>query len=174
MAPRTLNRKRKVKVRSLSHVRLFATPWTVAHQAPPSSGFSRQEYWSGLSFPSPGDLPDPGIDPRCSALQADALTSEPPGKLVRTNTVWLHLYEVHRRVKFIVRRPPWRPSGIESAHQWSGPGFNPWVRKMPWRRKWQPIPVFLPRKSHGWRNLAGYSWWSCRRVGYYLATEQQQ
>ena len=47
----------------LNHVRLFATPWTVAYQAPPSMGFSRQEYWSGLSFPSPGDLPDLGIEP---------------------------------------------------------------------------------------------------------------
>ena len=64
----------------LSHVRLFATPWTVGHQAPPSMGFSRQEYWSGLPFPSPGDLPDPGIEPGSPALQADALTSEPPGK----------------------------------------------------------------------------------------------
>ena len=72
----------KVKVKSLSHVRLFATPWTVAHQSPPSMGFSRQEYWSGLPFPSPGDLPDPGIEPKSPALQADALTSEPLGKPV--------------------------------------------------------------------------------------------
>ena len=70
----------KVKVKSLSRVRLFATPCTVAHQAPPPMGFSRQEYWSGLPFPSPGDLPDPGIESRSPALQADALTSEPPGK----------------------------------------------------------------------------------------------
>ena len=69
-----------VKVTSLSHVRLFATPWPVAHQAPPSLGFSRQEYWSGLPIPSPGDLPDPGIEPRSPALQADALISEPPEK----------------------------------------------------------------------------------------------
>ena len=54
----------KVKVKSLSRVQLFATLWTVAHQAPPSMGFSRQEHWSGLPFPSPGDLPDPGIEPR--------------------------------------------------------------------------------------------------------------
>ena len=54
-------------------------PWAVAHQAPPSMGFSRQEYWSGLPLPSPGDLPDPGIEPRSPALQADALTSAPPG-----------------------------------------------------------------------------------------------
>ena len=71
----------EVKVKSLSCVRLFATPWTVAHQAPPSMGFSRQEYWIGVPFPSPGHLPDPGIEPRSPALQADALTSEPPGKL---------------------------------------------------------------------------------------------
>ena len=55
-------------------------PWTVAHQAPPSMGFSRQEYWSGLPFPSPGDFPDPGIEPRSPTFQADALISEPPGK----------------------------------------------------------------------------------------------
>ena len=54
--------KVKVKVKSLSGVRRFATRWTVAHQAPPSMGFSRQEYWSRLPFPSPGDLPDPGIE----------------------------------------------------------------------------------------------------------------
>ena len=64
-------------VMSLSRARLFAIPWTVAYQAPPSMGFSRQEYWSGLPFPSPGDLPDPGIKPGSPALQADALTSEP-------------------------------------------------------------------------------------------------
>ena len=63
----------------LSHVRLFASPWTVAHQAPPSMEFSRQEYWSGLPFPSPGDLPDPGLEARSPALRADALPSEPPG-----------------------------------------------------------------------------------------------
>ena len=57
------------------------TPWTVAYQAPLSMGFSRQEYWSGLPFPSPGDLPDSGIEPRSPALQADALPSEPPGRL---------------------------------------------------------------------------------------------
>ena len=64
----------------LSRVQLFATPWIVAYRAPPTMGFSRQEYWSGLPFPSPGDLPSPGIKPRYPALEADALTSEPPGK----------------------------------------------------------------------------------------------
>ena len=56
------------------------TPWTITRQAPLSLGFSRQEYWSGLPFPSPGELPNPGIEPRSPTLQADALLSEPPGK----------------------------------------------------------------------------------------------
>ena len=67
-------------MKSFSRVQLFATLWTVAHQAPPSMGFSRQEYWSGLPFPSPGNLTNPGIEPSFPALQADALPSEPPGK----------------------------------------------------------------------------------------------
>ena len=69
----------KVKVKSLSQVRLFVTPWTVAYQASPSMGFSMQEYQNGLPFPAPGDLPDPGIKPRSPALQEDTLPSEPPG-----------------------------------------------------------------------------------------------
>ena len=70
------------EVKSFSRVWLFATPWTVAYQASLSVGFSRQEYWSGLPFPYPGDLPDPGIEPRSPSLQADVLHSEPPGKLL--------------------------------------------------------------------------------------------
>ena len=70
----------KNKVKSLSRVQLFATPWTVTYQATLTMGFSRQECWSGLPFPSPGDLPDPGIEPRSPALQADTLPSETPGK----------------------------------------------------------------------------------------------
>ena len=73
-------RKWKVKVKSLSCVWLFATPWTATFQAPPSMGFSREEYWSGLPFPSPGDLPDPGIEPGSPTSQADSLPPEPPGK----------------------------------------------------------------------------------------------
>ena len=69
-----------MKVKLFSRVRLFATPWTIANQAPLSMGFSRQKYWSGLPFPSPGYVPNPGIEPGSPALQADALPSEPPGK----------------------------------------------------------------------------------------------
>ena len=58
----------------------LATLWIVAHQAPLSMGFSREEYWSGLPFPSPGDFPDPGIEPGSLALQTDSLPSESPGK----------------------------------------------------------------------------------------------
>jgi len=63
-----------------SCVRLFVIPWIVAYHAPPSMGFSRQEYWSGLPFPSPGDLPNPRIELGWPSLEADTLTSEPPGK----------------------------------------------------------------------------------------------
>ena len=80
------------EVKLLSRVRLFATPWTVAHQAPPSMGFSRQEYWSGLPFPSPGDLPDPGIKHRSPALQADTLTSEP--RWLRWVGIWIKQREL--------------------------------------------------------------------------------
>ena len=62
-----------------SRVWLFATSWTVAYQAPPFMGFSRQGYWSGLLFPSPGDLPDPGIEPGSAALQGDSLPPELSG-----------------------------------------------------------------------------------------------
>ena len=68
-----------MKVKSL---RLLATPWTAAYQAPPSVGFSRQEYWSGLPFLPPGDLPNPGIELTFPALAGGFFTTEPPGKLI--------------------------------------------------------------------------------------------
>ena len=70
----------KVKVKVLVMSSDSATPWTVACQAPLSREFSRQEYWSGLPVPSPGDLPNPGTKPRSPALQADSLPSEPPAQ----------------------------------------------------------------------------------------------
>ena len=66
----------RVKVLVSHYVRLIVTPWTVAQQAPLSMGFSRQEYWGGLPFPPPGDLPTPGIEPRSPALQADSLLTD--------------------------------------------------------------------------------------------------
>ena len=85
-----------MKVKLLSRFQLFATPWTEAyHQAPPSMGFSRQEHWSGLPFPSPGDLPDPGIESRSPAFQADALTSELP--IYSWNTIYSNIMSVFHR-----------------------------------------------------------------------------
>ena len=75
-----LSKNMTLLLKSLSGVRLFATTCTVAYQAPPSMGFSRQEYWSGLPFPSPGDFPNPGIEPGSPIVRADTLPSEPPGK----------------------------------------------------------------------------------------------
>ena len=71
--------KWKVKVKVLSHIQLFVTPWNIAYQAYPSMGFSRQEYQSGLPFPFPGDFPDPGIEHVSPTLQEDALPFKPPG-----------------------------------------------------------------------------------------------
>ena len=88
-------------MKSLSRVRLFATQWTVAHQAPPSVGFSRQACWSRLPFPSPGDLPDPGIKPGSPTLWTDALPSEPPGKSYYTVEVTDRL----KRLNLIDRVP---------------------------------------------------------------------
>ena len=70
----------KVKVKLLSCVQLFVTVWTIACEAPPCMGFSRQEYWSGLPFPSVGCLPNPGIEPTSPALAGRFFTTEPPGK----------------------------------------------------------------------------------------------
>ena len=69
-----------VDAQSLKHIRVFAAPWTVAHQAPLSMEFSRQEYWSGLPFPTPGDLPNPVIKPVSPALTDGFFTTAPPGK----------------------------------------------------------------------------------------------
>ena len=69
---------------------------------------------------------------------------------------------------------PWWLSSKEFCHPCRRLGFTPWVRKIPWRRKWQPTPVFLPGKSYGQRSLGGYSPWGCKRVKHNLATKQQQ
>ena len=94
-------------------VQLFVTPWTVAHQAPLSMGFSRQEYWSGLPFPSPGDLPNPGIKSGSPALQADSLPSEPP---------WKPLFLV--RIMFMAMRR-WEGQKLGSWGVLAGPSL--WV-----------------------------------------------
>ena len=89
--------KLKVKVKSLSRVQFFSISRTVVYQASLSMGFSRQEYWSGLPFPSPGDLPDPGIEPGSSALEANTLTSEPPWKPLIT----IHIISISVIIDFL-------------------------------------------------------------------------
>ena len=98
----------------LSRVWLFATPWTVAHQAPLSLGFSRQEYWSGLQFLSPRDLPDPGIKPMSLAslaLAGSFFTTEPPGKPV--------YYTLHRLKIGCSKIQPSSPSLSEGKYSWN-------------------------------------------------------
>ena len=109
---------------SLSHVRLFGTPWTVACQAPLSMEFSRQEYWSGLPFPSSGDLPDPGMEPRFLALQADCLSSEPP-----------------RRIS-----PPWPKSEVKSLS-------CVWLFVTPWTVAYQASPSIGFSRQEYWSGL---------------------
>ena len=102
-----------VLAESPSHVQLFGTPQTIAHQAPLSIGSSRPEYWSGLPFPSPGDLPDPGIKPVSPALAGGFLTTAPPGKpIFIPYVVFFSLFLfieffVHSSVKHTANRDHW-------------------------------------------------------------------
>ena len=106
-------------MKSLSHVRVFVTPWTIAYQVSPSMGFSRQLYWSGLPFPSPGDLPNPGIEPGSPALEADALTSEPPGKPYNGKRVINFSLSISRNRKFTISLLLWTPVIGNSVLYWT-------------------------------------------------------
>ena len=147
-------------VQLLSHVWLFATLWTVAHQASLSMDFFRQEYWSGLPFPSPGDLPDTRIKPVSLSSLALALITERTYSqqyLVQTprkNPAWFLPSVCYRSTHR--GTPRWHSSKGICLQSRKG-RFDPCVRKIPWRRKWQPTPVFLPEISHGQRSLVGYS-----------------
>ena len=106
----------------LSCVRLFATPWTVACQVPLSMGFSRQENWSGLPFPSPGDLSDPGMEPMSPALAGKFFTSESPGKpLVIILVSWLVcLQQIHLNKKRILKAKTFKAMCYLSAEFFTG------------------------------------------------------
>ena len=140
-------------------------------------GFSREEYWSGLPFPSPGDLLNPGTGP--TSLKSPALA----GRFFITCATWeahmrywrteepgvLQSVGLQRVGHNLVTKLPWWLRGRSVCLQCGRPGFNPWVGKIPWRRKWQPTPVFLPGESHGW-SLVGYSPWSRKESSDYFCT----
>ena len=145
-------------------------------------GFSRQEYWSGLPCPSPGDLPNPGVEPRSPALQADCLPTEPPGKplICMKWDNWIRGREIYGKMLLSVGfkdeamaphcstlawKIPWmeKPGGLKSmgsqrvGHDWATSlSVFPFMH---WRRKWQPTPVFLPGESQGWGSLVGCRLW---------------
>ena len=101
----------------LSRVQLFVTPWAVAHQAPLSTGFPRQEYWSGLPFHLPEDLPNPGIEPAypaCPALAFEILTTEPPGKphSMKTSPATFRVDVTTRNAVYSLR--PYHPERTQS------------------------------------------------------------
>ena len=95
---------------SLSCVWLFVPPWTVTHQSPLSMGFSRQEHWSGLPFPSPGDLPHPGIKPRSPALHVDSLPSEPPEKPLLHDSSGIFMEASSWKRNWLLTQFFWAPS----------------------------------------------------------------
>ena len=143
----------KVKGKSLSCFWPSATPWTAAHQAPPSMGFSSQEYWSGVPLPSPVKRIGWFKTPRGSKILGLYTHSSGEVCISLGSSLVCQWYRIYL--------------------QCSRSGFDPWVRKIPWRRKWQSTPVFLPGKSHGQRRLAGYSSQGRKRVRYNLAAKQQ-
>ena len=114
----------------------FATPWIVACHAPKSMGFSRQEYWSGLPFPSPGNFPDAVIEPKSNTLAGDPLPLSP----------WFNRALYHLTKWLLIH------------------GFDSCIRRIPWGKEWWFIPVFLPGKSHGQRSLVGHSPCHCKEL----------
>ena len=126
--------KWKVKVKSLSRVWLLATPWTAANQAPWSMGFSRQECWNGLPLLG-----------RVKNIWEKKSSWSSKTRNLNFSVAGNYLYSICIVLNIV-------------------PGFNPWVRKILWRRKWQPTPVLLPGKFHGQRSLVGYSPWGCKEL----------
>ena len=154
----------------LSHfscVWLFANLWPITHQASLSMAFSRHEYWSGLPCPSLGDLPNPGIEPRSPALQADSFPSEPPRKSKNTGVGSLSLFQqicptqelnqslLHCRW-VLYQGFPGGSDSKASACNAGNPGSIPGLGRSPGEGNSNPL---LPRKFHGWRRLVGYSPW---------------
>ena len=144
--------KWKVKVKSFSRIRLLATSWTAAYQAPPSMGFSRQEYWSGLPLPSP-----------IYVLEYDIYHSQSifvETKLYQEKAMATHSNTLAWKISWT--EEPGRLQSIESlgvGHDWAT--SLSLFTFMHWRRKWQPTPVFLPGGSQGQGSLVGCHLWGC-------------
>ena len=152
-------------------------PSSVACKAPLFMGFPRQEYWSRLPYPPPGDLPDPDIKPAplmSPALAGSFLALVPPEKPINSYAISIILQILDRIHPGDLPNPgiePGLPHCRQTLYHLSYQGshlpnrryeshrFNPWVWKVPWRKAWQPTPVFLPGESHGHRSLSGYSPW---------------
>ena len=152
---------KSVKCESLSRVQL-CNSMTVACQAPLSMELSRQEYWSGLPFPSPGDLPDPGIEPGSPALQADSLLSEPPGKprFIGAAAAAKSLQSCLTMCNPIDSSPPGSTiRGILQARtlEWVAISFS---RRSSWPRDWTPGSCITGRLFTIWvtRETQVYSW----------------
>ena len=167
------------EVKSLSRVRLFATPWTVTYQAPPSLGFSRQEYWSGLPFPSPADLPNPGIKPGSPVLQADALPSEPPD-LIDTDwpfltQCWCHylkskwsvnlskpiINEFHSDHLFLLFLSPASLPFFSSSLFFL---FTKWFHCLVVTLHWLSLSMYLPSPSTVWGYVIHFLNWFLKLV----------
>ena len=132
-------------MKSLSHVRLLVTPWTVAHQAPPSMGFSRQEYWSGVPLPSPPNYSNAVlINTSIVALETHEKKWGEWGDMCDVVT----LLQGFPSGSVVKKNPTCQ------CRRQKRPAFDPWVRKIPWRRERLPTPVFLPGDSYGQRSLS--------------------
>ena len=158
--------KWQVKRKSLSHVQLLATPWTAAHQAPPSMGFSRKEYWSGLPLPSPvsclaeliqgclryifvSSMLNLGFPGGASGKESSCQCRRHKRHVQSLLTIcYIYLHGLPWWLRWWRVVLPMQETQVPSLGQ-----------KIPWRRKWQPTPVFLPGKLDEQRSLAGYSPW---------------
>ena len=138
----------------------FATPWTEACQASLSIRFPRQESWNVLPFPSPGNLPDPGIEPVSPALAGRFFTTEPLGKpsVIQRWMRWIYVYSCSGSFPlWVIKNAEYISLCYAVWFCCSSVLLCNSVIYLSWRRKWHPTPVFLPGESQGQRSLAGCS-----------------
>ena len=146
-----------VAFQSLSHIQLFVTPSTLAHQTPLSIGFSRQEYWSELPCPPPGECSQPRDRTQVSHIAGRFLTVCTTREAIEMYSSFYCCCNKLPQIKQLNRFPRWLNDKKSCQAGDRGEGrLPPWVRQILWKRKWQPTPVFLSGKSLGLKNLAGY------------------